>query len=123
MKFTDTEAIGMLKKVRSIDLELHIEALEPDEVDGRTDLQVLYDEAEYLLELYFEDGNVFYDDYHTAKSLLAKTKGGKLIPISIETFRPKDGYSPRDIEAAKESVNVVGRIGRLVKRLEKLGCY
>lgn len=124
MKLTDKTAIKLLSKLRSLEVEESIESYPEDEREGRTDLEMLADEVGYFYSLNFEEDTGHYDEYHEALTKLRQTKYGKIIPIDPNNgFRPKYGYRPHDIEAAKEIVNEVARQKRLLEKLRKLGIY
>lgn len=123
MKFTDKNAIRMLEKVRCWDLQESIDSYPEDERDGRSDMQILADEAGYIYSCYSEDGHCLYDDLCEAKRKLRETKYGKFIPTDAHTLKPKQGYWPSDIEIAKNIVQEYKRLERLVIRLDKMGYH
>lgn len=120
MKFTDAKAIELLNKLCSYDVECSIETYPEDEREGRSDMQVLADEASYYLSLYHEDGTTFREELLEAKNKLKRTDYGKRIPCGRD-WQPQHGYWPSDIQSAKNLVNEVARLERFAKKMEKLG--
>lgn len=116
MKITDNEVLRQLKIVRCIDLENSIRDLPEDEVNGRTDLQILMDELEYLLSLYEECGTCHREDLEQAREFLKETKNGKEIPFKYLMKYSKTGIDNR-IKDAKGCINEYNRLKRLAKRL------
>lgn len=121
MKLTNKEALKQLKTVRSCELEERIESYPENERDGRSDLQMLADEAGYMYSLFFENGTAHYDDLEDAKEVLRETKNGKEIPLNARTLKPI--YRQYYIDNCKERINEVKRLGNLMKRLNKMGIY
>lgn len=123
MKLKDEQVIRILKRVRLYELEEAIDTYPENERDGRSDWQMLADEAGYIYSCYHEDGHVFKDDLEGARELLRETRYGKVIPLDQRTLKPRRGYYPSDIQIAKNCVNEFNRLERLVNKLEKLGYY
>lgn len=121
MTLTDQKAIKMLEKARLWEVAESIYNYPEDEREGRSDFQMLADEASYMYSCYYEDGHCFHDDLMEAKEKLRETNYGKRIPLDSRTFRPKHGYWPSDIQNCKNAVNEFNRLKRFVERLEKLG--
>jgi len=121
MRFTDETAIKLEQKARNTNLSYHLESLTDEDREDRSDMQILADECSYLVELYEEDGNTYNDELFMARKLLRETKYGKVIPLDIETFRPKRGYDRRSIQDAKEVVNEYNRLKRLFNKLSDMG--
>lgn len=121
MIITDKEVLQILKKLNVYEVEESLMSYPEDERDGRSDVEMLLNEAEYFLELYSDDGSAHYDDLKDARRLLRETEQGKRIPIDIYNgFKPKQGYYPSDIERAKRIVDEYNRLKRLVNKLYKL---
>lgn len=122
MKLNDSKAILMLKRARLYEVDESISSYPEDERDGRSDFQMLADEAGYIYSLYSED-TAHREDLTAAREKLNRTKYGKCIPVNPKTFKPLYGYTPYDISNAKDTVNEFARLGRFVKRLEAMGYY
>ena len=120
MKITDKEVLKQLNIVKCSELRENIETTPDDEIDGRTDMQLLKDELEYLLSLYEDDGKCHYEDLEQAKHFMKETKRGKVIPF-YNTFPPTTKYTPVRLsimlEQAKNTINEYNRLVSLAKRL------
>ena len=120
MKISDKEVLKQLKIVRSSDLEDSIKTLQEDEVEGRTDMQVLKDELEYLLSLYDEGGTLHSEDLEQAREFMRETKNGKVMPC-YNTFPPTPKYTVTrlelEVERARNTINEYNRLKSLEKRL------
>lgn len=123
MKLTDKKAISIYKRLKCYDLVESIDSYPEDERDGRSDLQFLADEISYYRSCFEEDGHCFNDDLQNSKDLLRETKNGKVISLDIHTFKSKRGYTPIDIERAKETIQEYDQLKRYDKKLRDLGYY
>ena len=121
MILTDKTATDLIKKADSAELEYRIHIMTDEDREGRTDIEILMDEIDWLLYLYSEDSDSSYwFDLKEARSLIRKTDDGKRIPISIETFRPLKGYAPHDIENARQIIAEYKRIKAVANKLAKM---
>ena len=117
MKITDKEVLRHLRIVRCIGLENSIRDLPEDEVDDRTDLQILIDELEYLLSLYEdESGTCHRKDLEQAREFLKETKNGKEIPLKYLMSYSKTGIDNK-VKDAKDCINEYNRLKKLKNRL------
>lgn len=121
MNIKDPTVLAHLRTVRSTELEETLADYPEDERDGRSDMQMLADEAGYLYSRYSEDGSGHRDDLLEAQRVLRATKNGKVMPLSLPGFVPK--YSQSTIRECREIVNHHRRLANLIKRLEKAGYY
>lgn len=121
MNITDTNVRAHLRAVRSGELEEMLSDYPEDERDGRSDMQMLADEAGYLYSLYSEEGSGHRDDLVEAQRVLRATKNGKVMPLSLPSLTPK--YSNSTIRESREIVNHHRRLGNLIKRLERAGYH
>lgn len=119
MKLTDPEAIKALKKVRICELDDMIADYPDDERDGRSDWDMIANEAGWLLELFLEGETSHSDDLQDARELLSRTRYGKSIPLDPRTLKPK--IKPYQIQQAKNTVNEYNRLVRFVAKLRKMG--
>lgn len=119
MKLTDIEAIKALKKVRVLQLEEMINDYPEDEVDGRSDWDMIANEAGWLLEMFQEGETAHSDSLQEAREILSRTKYGKCIPVDPRTFKPK--IRLYEIQSAKDTVNEYNRLVRFVAKLRKMG--
>ena len=117
MKITDKEVLRQLKIVRSSELRENIETLPEDEVDGRSDMQVLKDELEYLLSMYDEGGTYQSDDLEQAREFIRETKNGKQFKLDINDPVRSIKKSKIRFEQAKNTVNEYNRLKSLEKRI------
>ena len=118
MVFTDVKAIKMLRKINFEELEEMIETYTKDENEELEDLQILVDEAGYLLSMFDED-TVYYDDLKEARRIMSETKNGKCNKILMPGFRLK--YSEWDIRRSRNTINQYNRLKRLVMKLQRMG--
>lgn len=121
MKITDKEALHQLKLVKSGELEEMLDTYPEDERDGRSDLQMLADEAGYLYSLFSEDGTGHSEAYEYAREVLRETKNGTVMPVYMPSMRPV--YKTYEVDDARRLINEYRRLGRLINRLAKMGIY
>ncbi len=119
MKLTDKEAIKELKRVRILELDEMIHDYPEDEVDGRSDWDMIANEAGWLLELFLEGDTSHADDLRDAREILSRTSYGKTMPLNPRTLKPI--YSKTDVQCAKDTVNEYNRLVRFVAKLRKMG--
>lgn len=121
VKLTDPEAIKALRKVRIYDLEQMIDDYPEDERDGRTDWDMIANEAGWLLDGFREDGHANREALEEAKDLVRQTQNGKVFPglltsIQLQSWRIK-------VQDARDLINMVNRLERFVKKLKGMGLY
>lgn len=121
MKITDTNVLKMIKKMRSEELYTAIKDYPENERDGRSDIQVLADEAGYILSNYRDNACAHYETLKESRRILRETKYGKVIPLWSHSLKPV--YDRSDITIAKEVVNEYKRYERLIKKLNSQGIY
>jgi hypothetical protein len=121
MKLTDQEAIKALKKVRIWDLEQMVEDYPEYERDGRSDWDMIANEAGWLLDAFNEDENANHEALLEAREILRETHNGKTMPILVPSFKPK--YKEYQVRDAKEFVNMYNRLVRFVNKLKGMGLY
>ena len=113
MRITDKEAIRLLKRANSPDLEGHVATYPEEERDGQSDLDIVLYELDYLVDMYENGGTVYSEDLEDALKVLKDTHNGKSIPVILPEF--KFMYHPNDIDKAKNVVNEYKRLKRLLK--------
>lgn len=122
MKITDKEALRQLKIIRFYELTESIETYPEEERDGRSDMEIILQEAQYFLDMYSED-TVYYEDLERAKELLRESKNGKIVPC-WNTRPPMPKYSTAEfrikVAEARNSINDYRRLKAGVNRLYKL---
>lgn len=118
MTITDNEVKKIVRYINMAELTESLESFPDSERRGRSDLYVLLDEIGYFIEMYETDGTVYSEDLYNSRTILRRTKNGKLVPISTVTFRPI--YSYGDISNAKSTVAEYRRLYRGRNKAEKL---
>lgn len=121
MKLTDKEAIKALKKVRCGELWEMLDEYPENEIDGRTDWEMIANEAGWLLDSYNSDDTCRHEDLEDARRILAETKYGKVMPYRFPSLQPV--YKPHQIQSAKDQVNEYNRLTRFVAKLKGMGLY
>ena len=121
VKLTDAEAINALRKVRCYDLEERLSDYPEEERDGRTDWDMIANEAGWLLDSFHDDSCANYEALKEAKQVLRETNYGKvysglLTSVELTTWRFK-------VKDAKDFVNMVNRLERFVNKLKSMGLY
>lgn len=106
---------NFLQETNVVELTANMQTafVERDADDNRTDMEILKEELDYLLEMYEDKGTWQNEEYTHAKKLLKETQNGKVIPLDIVTFKPKipmsDIERARDIVAEKERLKALKR--------------
>lgn len=121
MIITDIDVKKELKTVRCSELEESLSSYPDDEVDGRSDMQMLADECGYILSIFEEEGHNYNDSLNRANEILRETKNGKQMPLYKDTLKPK--YREIEIQDARQLVNEYKRLKSLMQRLETKGYY
>ena len=93
---------------------------EEDDMDGLSESAFVLREAEWIVEDFEVDGYMLHDVLTDARRLIRETQDGKVIPIDSNTFRPKEGYRPGDIQNARETIAEYKRTKAFVKKMWKL---
>lgn len=119
MRLNDQDAIKALKRVRVYELEGMISDYPESERDGRSDWEMIANEAGWLLDSYNSQDTVRHDDIEEARDILSKTRYGK---VTYLTFSGKP-YSDYDVQNAKDRVNEYNRLVRFVGMLKRKGLY
>lgn len=117
MKITDKEVIRALEHVRSAELWEMLDSYPEDEVDGRTDWEMVANEAGWLLDSYNSDDTVRHDDLMECKRIY-----GRLIAKNRKGVE----WSTRDYinwSNARDTINEYNRLSGFVKKLKAKGLY
>lgn len=121
MKLTDQEAIKALKKVRVYDLEQMISDYPEDERDGRSDWDMIANEAGWLLDALNEDENANHEALLEARQVIRETRNGTVFPGLLTSVQLKTWeYRVQD---ARDFINMYNRLVRFVKKLKGMGLY
>lgn len=115
MKITDPYVLRQLKLANSSELTELVETYPDDERDGRSDMDILFGETQWLIYKYECDDYGQYWDLNEARKILRETKNGKEMPLVTWNFIPK--YQPWKIQACKNIVNEYRRLKSLEARL------
>ena len=121
MKLTDAEAIKALRKVRCYDLEMMLADYPEDERDGRTDWDMIANEAGWLLDAFNEEENANHEALEEAKDIIRQTKNGTVFPGLLTSVQLKS-WEIR-VQDARDLINMVNRLTRFVKKLKGMGLY
>lgn len=121
MKITDKEVLKELNRARSGELWCRMEDFPEDEIDGRSEMQMLADELSWLIENFEESGCCLKEDLDEAREILQETKNGKAIPLWKDSLKPM--YSQSRIQSCRDTVNEYKRLKNLMKRLNAKGIY
>lgn len=110
MKLKDPEAIKALKKANVYDLEMMISDYPEADRDGRSDWDMIANEAGWLLDAFNEEENANHEALVEARTVLRLSRFGY-------------EYKEYEIRDAKNLVNMVNRLRRFVDRLKAQGLY
>ena len=121
MKLTDQEAIKAIRKVRCYDLEMMLDDYPEDERDGRTDWEMVANEAGWLLDGFREDGHANHEALEEAKELIRDTRNGTVFHGLLTSAQLK--RKEMEVQDARDLVNMVKRLTRFVQKLKGMGLY
>ena len=121
MKLTDKEAINALKRVRIYDLEEMVDEYPEDERDGRTDWEMIANEAGWLLDGFRSDDHANYEALEEAREIIRETKNGKVFHGLLTSAQLK--RKQMEVQDARDLINMVNRLERFVKKLKGMGLY
>lgn len=121
MKLTDKQAIKALKAVHIYDLEQAIEDYPEGERDGRSDWDMIANEAGWLLDAMNEDENANHEALLEAREVIRLTKNGTVFPGLLTSAQLKTWeYRVQD---ARDYISMYNRLTRFVKKLKGMGLY
>ena len=128
MEITDKYVLKELERVDIPELDEMVKTYPYAELEGRSQVQLLADEASYILSMYTEGGTTFSDDLDRAYRILGETKMGTRVPECEWIFSSgkreiHKKYKESDIKWAKDTVAEYRRLKALMGRLEKKGIY
>ena len=121
VKLTDQEAIKALRKVRCYDLEMMLSDYPEDERDGRSDWEMIANEAGWLLDSFRSDDHANHEALEESKDLIRQTKNGTVFPGLLTSIQLKS-WQIR-VADARELINMVNRLTRFVQKLKGMGLY
>lgn len=121
MKLTDEKAIKALKKVGIEELEQMVDDYPEDEVDGRSDWDIIANEAGWLLDSFRDDSHVNWEDLQDARECIRRTENGTVMPVDANTFKPI--YKPWEVKGAQALIDEYNKLSRFVTSLKRKGLY
>ena len=129
MKLTDKDAIKALNKLGIYELWDMIDIYPEDERDGRTDWEMVANEASYLLSCCDEEGHTHKEDLDEARELLKLARRGlrkhglKLSQVVTVGTPYGRVYRRSEIDDAIRCVQEYNRLKRFVAKLDRMGIY
>ena len=126
MKLTDKDAIKALNKLGIYELWDMIDSYPEDERDGRTDWEMVANEASYLLSCCDEEGHTHKEDLDEARELLKLArrglrKGDKLSSVVQIVTSYGRVYHWTEIDDADRLVKEYNKLKRFVAKLDRMG--
>ena len=127
MKLTDKDAIKALNKLGIYELWDMIDCYPENERDGRTDWEMVANEASYLLSCCNEDGHTHKEDLDEAREIIqlarrvARRRGIKVKEVTQFATSYGRVYNWCEIDDAMRNVNEYNRLKRFVDKLDKMG--
>ena len=112
MKLTNPEAIKALKKANILQLSEMISEYPESDVDGRSDWEMIANEAGWLLDMFNSGDTAHSDDLRDAREFIRDYQKG--IAQKRYCYR---------IEDARATVNEYNRLVRFVAKLKAMGLY
>ena len=116
MKLTDPKAIALLQEADNAYLNGWIE--DYDGSEGPSDLQVLYDDAQTILEMWEDDGCRQHDELLDAKALIKETQDGKVFHGLLLSHEIE--LKMIEVRNARSIIAEYDRLKRVVRKLEKM---
>lgn len=113
MNVTDKEALKVLRKAKSDVVYELVESYPDDEIDNKSELEIVLDEISYLVWMYEDDSTLEYEDLKYSKQVLKDTDNGTGNVVLLPSFNFK--YSKTDIENAKATVAEYKRLKKILK--------
>lgn len=117
MKLQDQEAIKFLRKANLGQVSSRIDDYPESDVEGKSDWQMIADEASWVLSEYRSYESSLHEDLEEARRILSLTRYGK---VTAYDWNGKP-YSQARIQLAKDSVNSYKRLLRFIDRLAAVG--
>lgn len=118
MNITDKQVKHQLKLANISELTELVENYPDDEIDGRSELDILKNEAYYLYDMFNECGTVFYDDLNWAREMIKETKNGTVFHGLLDSRQL--ALAKIEVDKANNTLNEYKRLCNLIKRLKKL---
>ena len=112
MKLTDKEAIKALKRANILELSEMLDSYPESDVDGRSDWEMIANEAGWLLDSYRSGDTARSDDLQEAREFIRNYQKGLIQRRYCYT-----------IDNARSTVNEYNRLVRFVSKLKSMGLY
>lgn len=109
MKLTDKEAIKIMKRVRCCELEDMISDYPESDRDGRTDMEMIANEAFWLLDAFCDYDTAHHEDLEEAYEIVRDSR------------RQNPQYDSWEIQRARDCINEFNRLKRFVDRCREQG--
>ena len=116
---TDQEAIKALKKANILELEEMVTDYPESDRDGRTDWDLIANEAGWLLDMFNSGDTAHSEDLKEAKEIVYRFRTGRM--IYWQDGRPM--WDEIDHERAKRTIREYNRLARFVSKLKQKGLY
>lgn len=116
MKLTNPDAIKALKKVRCCELEDMLSDYPESDVDGRSDWEMIANEAGWLLSAFNEYETAHHEDLEEARHIINVYNACKRSGYAFK-------YKPHEIQTARDTINEYNRLTRFVAKLKSMGLY
>lgn len=114
MKLTDKAAIKLMRRANCSELKESINTYPEDEIGNKSELEIVRDEIEYIVEMYEEGGTRLSEDLREAREILRDTNNGKFNRLTRDFDLY---YSEWDIKRSRNTVNEYKRLKRLLKEV------
>ena len=119
MEVTIKELKSRLNRSRVYPLIENVGTYPEDEIDGRSEWEIVRYETDYLIDMYSEGGTWYCDDLEEAKEYLRETKNGTCFRGMLTSQQLQ--REKRRVEQAKECINEYKRLLNFEKWLREKG--
>ena len=113
MIIKDPEARKVLKRANSEIIDEMVDSYPEDEIDNKSDLEIVLDEISYLVWKYEDDGTIQYEDLSFSKQVIKETDNGKSMPVLLPDFKFK--YTKQEVQDAIDTVAEYKRLKKILK--------
>lgn len=117
MKLTDPEAIKALNKANICELSDMISDYPESDIDGRSDWDMIANEAGWLLDMFNSSDTAHNDDLNDARQTLQRLYRIKRRTGTLTT------HQYIELDRARYTINEYNRLTGFVKRLKARGLY
>lgn len=118
MEIKDKEVLKHLKEVNSSELSEYVRTFPEEELEDKSEMDVLKGELDYLLEKYSDPDVWHCKELKEAKKFLKETNDGKSFSLDIALF--DSGNLSGHLKAQKQKVDEAREFVAEYKRLQKL---